>query len=70
MKLNYQKELETKLENKDITQTNWTDVANIIKETAKDTLGITSNKQKSQPIIKIQELSKELYKLKFRKIIM
>ena len=67
IKTKYQKELETKLEDIDITQTNWTDVAKIIKETAKDTLGTNSNKQKSQPNIKIQELSKELHKLKLEK---
>ena len=63
----YQREIETKLENKDITQTNWTDISNIIKDTAKDTLGIKLNKQKSQTHIKIQELSKEQYKLKLEK---
>ena len=64
VKAKYQKEIETKLEDKDIAQTNWTDVANIIKDTAKNTIGIKLNNQKPQPNDKIQELSKEKYKIK------
>ena len=64
VKAKYQKEIETKLEDKDIAQTNWTDIANVIKDTAKNTIGIKSNNQKPQPNDKIQEISKEKYKIK------
>ena len=41
LKTKYQTKINTKLENKDSTQTKWTDMAQILKDTAKETLSTT-----------------------------